>query len=110
GGPGGHRRLHRPAPDATAPGGGGGGRLSGGRLGRRGEELAARRLRRDGLRILATNWRSGRLEIDIVARDGDTVAFVEVKSRGPGPQAPLEALGRDQRRRLRRAAEAWIHE
>lgn len=45
-----------------------------------------------------------------MARDGDTVAFVEVKSRGPGPQAPLEALGRDQRRRLRRAAEAWIHE
>ena len=44
-----------------------------------------------------------------MAREGDTVAFVEVKTRGPGPQAPAEALGRGQRRRLRRAAEAWIH-
>lgn len=35
---------------------------------------------------------------------------MEVKARGPGPQSPFEALGRKQRRRLRRAAEAWIHE
>jgi len=34
---------------------------------------------------------------------------VEVKTRGPGPQSPMEALGRGQRRRLRRAGEAWIH-
>lgn len=45
-----------------------------------------------------------------MARDGETVAFVEVKTRGTGPQAPSEALTPGQRRRLRRAGEAWIHE
>ena len=59
--------------------------------------------------ILDRNWRSGRYEIDLVAREGQVIAFVEVKTRGPGPQAPLEAIGPGQRRRIRRAAEAWIH-
>lgn len=59
--------------------------------------------------VLDRNWRSGRCEIDLVVRDGDVVAFVEVKARGPGPQSPLEALTAAQRRRIRRAAEAWIH-
>ncbi len=44
-----------------------------------------------------------------MARDGETVAFVEVKTRRAGPQGPAEALSRGQCRRLRRAAEAWIH-
>lgn len=34
---------------------------------------------------------------------------MEVKTRGPGPQAPLEAIGPGQKGRIRRAAEAWIH-
>lgn len=34
---------------------------------------------------------------------------MEVKTRRPGPQAPRDALTRTQRRRIRRAAEAWIH-
>lgn len=50
----------------------------------------------------------GRLEIDLVIRDGDTVAFVEVKTRRPGVQAPEEALSRAQRGRIRRAAGAWL--
>lgn len=41
--------------------------------------------------------------------DGDTVVFVEVKTRRPGPQPAAEALAPAQRRHLRRAAEAWIH-
>lgn len=61
------------------------------------------------MEILARNWRAGRRELDLVARDGDVVAFVEVKTRGPGPAAPLEAIDRAKRRDLRRAAEAWIH-
>ena len=77
-------------------------------LARRGEALAAEHLERAGLEILARNWRSGRREIDLVVREGAVVAFVEVKTRGPGPQAPLEALGRTKRRDVRRAAEAWI--
>ena len=79
------------------------------RLGRRGEELAVRCLERAGYRVLARNWRSGRREVDIVALHDDTVVFVEVKTRMPGPERPLEALGPSQRRSLRRAAEAWIH-
>lgn len=46
----------------------------------------------------------------MVAAEGDVIAFVEVKARGPGPQAPAEGLSRRQRARLRRAAERWIHE
>jgi len=37
------------------------------------------------------------------------VAFVEVKTRRPGPQRAAEALAPTQRRRIRRAAESWIH-
>lgn len=77
-------------------------------LGRWGEDSAADYLRANGFRILARNWRSGRLEIDLVAERGPIVAFVEVKARRRGPQSPLEALDRAKRRRLRRAAEAWI--
>jgi len=44
-----------------------------------------------------------------VARRGDLVVFVEVKTRRPGPQEPQDALTAAQRRRIRRAAERWIH-
>ncbi|MBI4601734.1 MAG: YraN family protein, partial [Planctomycetes bacterium] len=54
-------------------------RFLGGGLGRRGERAAARHLRRQGLRILARNVREGRGEIDLVALDGATLVFVEVK-------------------------------
>lgn len=43
-----------------------------------------------------------------MAQDGPVVAFVEVKTRGPGPQAPLEAVTWSKRCRVRRAAERWI--
>lgn len=46
----------------------------------------------------------------MVAREGATVAFVEVKTRRPGPAAPLEALDRKKRRDLRLASQAWIHD
>lgn len=78
-------------------------------LGERGEKLAARHLERRGHHVLARNWRSGRREIDLVTLAGDTVVFVEVKTRSRGPESPVEALAPGQRRRLRAAAEAWIH-
>ncbi len=77
-------------------------------LGRWGEDVAARHLERAGCRVLARNWRAGRLEIDLVVRDGPVVAFVEVKTRRPGPQHPAEAVDRRKRVRLRRAAAGWI--
>lgn len=50
-------------------------------VGEAGEALAARLLRRKGYKILAANYRTPLGEIDIIARDGDTIVFVEVKAR-----------------------------
>jgi putative endonuclease len=52
--------------------------------GEAGEALAARMLRQKGYQIVATNYRTKLGEIDIIARDGDTIVFVEVKSRQSG--------------------------
>jgi putative endonuclease len=73
-----------------------------------GERIAISYLRNAGCTILATNWRAGRYEIDIVIRQARTIAFVEVKARSPGPQDPAEAVDRKKRRNLRRAAASWI--
>src|SRR6185503_7075222 len=50
-------------------------------LGKAGEDLAVRELERRGYAILARRYRTRHGEIDIVARDGDTTVFVEVKAR-----------------------------
>ncbi|MGH7266874.1 MAG: YraN family protein [Candidatus Rokuibacteriota bacterium] len=73
--------------------------------GRTGEDLAARFLERQGLRILERNLRSRLGEIDLVARDGATLVFVEVKTRRPGAADPPQASvdGRKQRRLARLA-------
>jgi putative endonuclease len=51
-------------------------------LGKLGEDLACQELKRRGYEILARRYRRRRGELDIVARDGQTVVFVEVKARG----------------------------
>ena len=51
------------------------------RYGEAGEALAARLLRRQGYRILETNYRTPLGEIDLIARERDTIVFVEVKAR-----------------------------
>lgn len=74
-----------------------------------GEDLAARALRRAGYRILGRNIRMGRVEIDIIAREKDTVAFVEVKSRRTGePVPPEDNVGRLKRRHIRAAARMYL--
>lgn len=79
------------------------------RLGREGEEAAARHLEKKGLVLLDRNWRQGRLELDLVCREGDTLVFVEVKSRRHDALArPDEALTPRKRRTLVRAARAWL--
>lgn len=63
-------------------------------LGGRGEMLAARYLRNKGYKIITRNFRCGMGEIDIVARDGKTLVFVEVKTRSedsPTPEAQVNA-------------------
>src|SRR5512138_1390132 len=75
--------------------------------GRLGEDLAHRLLRRSGYRVVARNWRprSGAGEIDIVAWDGATLAFVEVKTRGTEEfGAPDRAIDAEKREALIRSA------
>jgi putative endonuclease len=63
-------------------------------------------LERSGIAILATNLRLGRLELDIVARDGDTVVVVEVRTRGAGAwQTGMESIARTKAKRVRAAGE-----
>jgi putative endonuclease len=85
-------------------------------LGARGEHLAAARLQRLGYAVLARNVRTNRGEIDLIAYDGTTLVFAEVKTRrlheaGGEPRPdhqPLAGLGARQRVRLRALAAAWL--
>jgi len=51
------------------------------KFGEKGEAIAVRQLKKDGYKILETNYRTKLGEIDIVAKDQDTIVFVEVKAR-----------------------------
>jgi putative endonuclease len=76
--------------------------------GRRGEQVAARHLKRCGYLILARNYRAAAAEIDLVALDDNTLVFVEVKLRvGSGFGTPVEAVDLEKRERIRRAASAF---
>lgn len=78
-------------------------------LGDRGEELAARHLVRAGWTVVNRNFRVGHREIDLVARRGEVVAFVEVKTRtGLGYGHPLEAITARKRREIQQVAATWI--
>jgi putative endonuclease len=75
----------------------------------RGERIAARHYRLRGYRILGANVRAGANEVDLVARRGRRLVFVEVKERthtafGGG----IGAVDREKRRRVRRAAASWL--
>jgi putative endonuclease len=75
------------------------------RTGRRGERLAARALRARGWRVLGTNVRTPRGEIDLLALDGETVVVVEVKTRRAGSHPAIgDRVDHAKRRRL---AGAW---
>jgi putative endonuclease len=82
-------------------------RLRAGRRGRDAEWLAALRLRLAGYRIVARNFRSPVGEIDLVARRGRTLVFVEVKARA-GHAAAAWSISPRQQARIRRAAEAFL--
>lgn len=77
-------------------------------LGARGEQLACQHLEGLGFTILHRNWRHERDELDIVARQGDELVVVEVKTRATLRHGdPEEAVGILKQRRLVRAAEAY---
>jgi putative endonuclease len=80
------------------------------RLGRRSEDLAHRYLERKGFTVVARNYRppSGGGEIDLIARDGGKLVFVEVKSRTSDEfGAPERNVGEEKRAALLRAAHAY---
>jgi putative endonuclease len=80
---------------------------SGDATGRRAERLARWLLQAKGYAILGSRVRVATGEIDLIARRGDLVAFVEVKARAR-PEEALAALGPRQRRRIERTAEAFL--
>jgi uncharacterized protein (TIGR00252 family) len=74
-----------------------------------GEELAAAYLREKGYVILHRDWRSGHRDIDIIAQDGDTLVFVEVKTRHDRDFAdPLQAINLEKRCNLRQAINHYL--
>lgn len=86
------RRRHMEAPQA---------------LGRDGEDLAHRYLQRQGLLVIARNYRTpgGSAEVDLIARDGEMLVFVEVKTRETDEfGAPDRAIDGVKRDKIRRAA------
>ena len=81
-------------------------------LGRLGEQLAAEHLVRRGFEIVELNYRTRWGELDIVAFDGRTLAFCEVKTRRASCSgaAPLESIRSRKRSRVRMMAGRWLSE
>jgi len=81
------------------------------RLGRRGERMVCRLLRNLGAEVLLRNYRCPAGEIDLIARDGLTLCFIEVKTRrSGGTSRPAAGLHPRQQQRIRRAAQTYLRE
>ncbi|HZK23929.1 MAG TPA: YraN family protein [Oscillospiraceae bacterium] len=79
-------------------------------LGRRGEELAAAYLTKHGYQVLVQNWRCERGELDLVARDGQLLVFIEVKTRRSQRHGtPAEAVDARKQEKIRHLALQYIH-
>ena len=80
-------------------------------VGRFGEDVAAAHLIDAGLTVLERNWRCADGELDLVARDGSTVVFVEVKTRSSAAFGdPSEAVTYGKAMRIHRLAARWLRE
>jgi putative endonuclease len=79
-------------------------------LGKYGERVAADWLRANGCRILARNFKGPRGgEVDIIARDGKLLLFIEVKTRREGSAVrPLDAVDKPKQALIERGANAWL--
>ncbi len=79
--------------------------------GKRGEEIAGDLLREQGFTILETNWRHKRLEVDLIAKDGGVLVFVEVKTRSYDYFGkPEEFVDKKKERHLARAAAEYMRQ
>lgn len=80
-------------------------------LGKSGEDVACDFLKGNGYKILERNYRSRLGEVDIIARDKDTLCFIEVKTRrGEDFGLPIEAVSRTKQRQIAKAALAFLKE
>lgn len=78
-------------------------------LGNTGESIACHFLQSQSFRIVARNWRHKQLELDIIAEHGDTLVFVEVKTRTKGGMySPVESVTPRKQARCIRAAQAYL--
>lgn len=77
-------------------------------LGPRGENMAARYLRNLGYKIIVRNFRCELGEIDIVAKDGKTLVFVEVKTRAYDDPTPEEQVNDIKRHQITKAAKLYL--
>jgi putative endonuclease len=81
------------------------------RLGKKGEEAVARYLKKNGYKILSTNYRCKHGEIDLIARDSEELVFIEVKTRsGLGYGFPATAVNTKKQRQISRAAQYYLAE
>jgi putative endonuclease len=78
-------------------------------LGKLGEEIAQKYLRRKKYKIITKGFRWHRGEIDVIALNKETLVFVEVKARGPGSLGlPEESVNPKKQRQVRKIAEAYL--
>src|SRR5438128_566012 len=77
-------------------------------LGERGENLAAKYLRNQGYKIIVRNLRCALGEIDIVARDGKTLVFCEVKTRAHDDPTPEEQVNPFKQHQITKAAKFYL--
>lgn len=74
-----------------------------------GEDLAARHLKKSGYKVLERNWKHKAGEIDIIAKEGETLVFVEVKLRGSDEfGSPAQAVNFRKMSRISKAAGYYI--
>lgn len=80
-----------------------------GPLGERGENVAAKYLRSElGYKILTRNFRTEAGEVDIIARDGDTLVFVEVKTRAYDDPSPEEQVNHAKHHQITKVAKMFL--
>jgi putative endonuclease len=78
-------------------------------LGLKGEDLAAEHLKKSGYRILDRNWRTGKLEVDIIADNKEFIVFVEVKTRTEDFLVdPKTAVNKEKQRSMIYAADTYL--
>jgi len=77
-------------------------------VGRWGEQIAVDTLVADGYAIVERNWRSGHLELDIIARKDNVMVFVEVKTRSADYADAVSAVDMRKRNRMVRSADTYL--